>query len=358
MRIVQIIDSLEAGGAERMAVSYANSLAKKITFSGLIATRREGKLLSQINENVSYLFLRKTKRIDFRAIFKLRKYIVKNEVNIAHVHSSSFFTAVLVKLTLPKLKIIWHDHYGSRPKESRKQNRILVLSSFFFSSIFVVNLQLKKWSEDNLQCKKVFFIPNFAFVKNEYEKITYLKGEQGKRIVFLANLKDPKNHIVILKAFRDLKLNETDWSLHLIGRDYNDIYSQLLKDFIKSNSLEKHIHLYGDRNDIKHILSQCSIGVLASTDEGFPVTLLEYALEGLAVMSTNVGYCSEIIQDNNTGLLFNPLNQSGIMNQLYTIVESESFRNKLGNHFKDTVIKNYSEEKVIEKLIRSYKKIT
>ena len=40
MRILQIIDSLEAGGAERMAVSYANALANEIEFSGLIATRK------------------------------------------------------------------------------------------------------------------------------------------------------------------------------------------------------------------------------------------------------------------------------------------------------------------------------
>ncbi|MBS7255493.1 glycosyltransferase [Flavobacterium branchiicola] len=356
MRIVQIIDSLEAGGAERMAVSYANSLAKNIAFSGLVVTRKEGKLLSQVEKNVSYLFLRKNKKIDFLAILKLRGYIVKNEVNIVHAHSSSFFTAVLVKLTLPKLKIVWHDHYGSRPKQSKKQNRVLVLSSFFFSSIFVVNLQLKKWSQKNMFCKKVFFIPNFVSVKKHYEKITYLKGKEGRRIVFLANLKKPKNHIAVLRSFSNLKLQETDWSLHLIGRDYDDSYSQLLKDFIEKKSLEKHIHLYSDRNDIKHILSQCSIGVLASTDEGFPVTLLEYGLDGLAVVSTNVGYCSEIIQDNSNGLLFNPLNQSEIENQLIRLVENKSLRIQLGSCFKDTVIENYSEEKVIEKLIMAYKK--
>ena len=32
MRIIQIIDSLDIGGAEKMAVNYANSLAKNIEF--------------------------------------------------------------------------------------------------------------------------------------------------------------------------------------------------------------------------------------------------------------------------------------------------------------------------------------
>jgi hypothetical protein len=32
MRVLQIIDSLEAGGAERMAVNYANALLMKLIF--------------------------------------------------------------------------------------------------------------------------------------------------------------------------------------------------------------------------------------------------------------------------------------------------------------------------------------
>ena len=69
MRIVQVIDSLNAGGAERMAVNYANSLSNQLGFSGLICTRIEGDLKNEIHKNVSYLFLNKTKVIDFKALF-------------------------------------------------------------------------------------------------------------------------------------------------------------------------------------------------------------------------------------------------------------------------------------------------
>ena len=57
MRILQIIDSLDIGGAEKMAVNYANALSHKIEFSGLVTTRREGELKSQLNSEVNYLFL-------------------------------------------------------------------------------------------------------------------------------------------------------------------------------------------------------------------------------------------------------------------------------------------------------------
>ena len=354
MRIVQIIDSLEAGGAERMAVNYANALAKKIVFSGLIATRKEGSLKTKIDSNVPYMFLEKKKSIDFQAVFRLRKYIKKNQIDIIHAHSSSFFIAVLVKLTLPQIKIIWHDHYGTREKETKKENKTLICLSAFFSAIFVVNLQLLEWSKKNMRCSRVVFIPNFTTSETETEELTSLKGIDGKRIVFLANLKNPKNHILILKAFSELKLNENGWSLHLIGKDYFDNYSDQLKKHIASYSLENAIHLYGAKSDVRYILSQASIGVLASTQEGFPVTLLEYGLGNLAVISTNVGYCSSIIQNEVNGLLFDPQSDLEVKTQLKKITDDDSFRKTLGNNFKQSVEENYSEEVVIKKLISAY----
>lgn len=358
MRVVQIIDSLELGGAERMAVNYANALSKKIAFSGLIATRKEGGLKNQIDSEVAYLFLQKKKSVDVNAVFRLRKYLVKNKIDIIHAHSSSFFIAVLVKLTLPRVKIFWHDHYGSRSKETKKQNIFLFFLSTFFSSIFVVNLQLKEWNKKNMNCSNVIFIPNFTRSQNvsEHNQLTELQGLDGKRIVFLANLKNPKNHLLILKAYADLKLYESDWSLHLIGRDYFDSYSEALKGFIKLYCLEDHIYLYGEKSDIKNILSQVSVGVLASTQEGFPVTLLEYALENVAVVSTNVGYCSVLIQNEIDGLLFDPTSELEVKKQLKKIVTNEVLRNTLAEKFKKSVLQNYCEESVIEKLILAYKK--
>ncbi|MFC0776705.1 glycosyltransferase [Flavobacterium sp. HJSW_4] len=357
MRIVQIIDSLEIGGAERMAVNYANELSQKIEFSGLVATRGEGKLLNQVNENVSYLFLDKKSSFDLKAVFRLKHYIKKNKVEIIHAHSSSFFIAVLVKFIYPQIKIVWHDHFGPRIGQSKKENRALIFLSIFFTSIFVVNKQLKEWSEKYMNCKKVVFIPNFIQENQSVEQETVLKGTQGKRIVFLANLKNPKNHLIVLEAFFELKLFDLDWSLHLIGKDYFDLYSQNLKEFIKFNDLYDHVHLYGVRNDVKFILKQASVGILASTFEGFPVTLIEYGDAELGVISTNVGFCSEIIKNKETGLLFNPLNKQELLAQLKIITESETLRTNLSVNLKKSVVSNYQAAQVVEKIILEYSKI-
>lgn len=354
MRVVQIIDSLEAGGAERMAVNYANALSKRTIFSGLIATRREGALLNQIDPKVSYLFLQKKKKIDIKAVLHLRNYLKKNEVSIIHAHSSSFFIAVLLKITLPHVKIIWHDHLGKRVSQTKKNNQILIFFSCFFNSIVAVNPQLQEWNKKNLHCPSVSFLPNFA-TKIEAQKSTRLKGIDLKRIVCIANLKEPKNHIAILKAFLNLNLKESDWTLHLIGDDYFDKYSEKLKNFIKEHTLQKHVYFYGAREDIENILLQSTIGILTSIQEGFPVVLLEYGLASLPVLSTKAGYCSALIKNNFNGLLIDPNNDAEIAIQLNQLICNKHLRTFLGENLKKNVMESYSEEIVIQKMLLIYK---
>jgi len=182
MRIVQIIDSLEPGGAEKMAVSYANALSKRIGFSGLVATRNEGNLKSFLDENTNYLFLNKKKTFDFIAFKRLYKYLKNNKIQIIQAHSSSIFVAVLMKLFLPKLKIIWHDHYG-KPVQDREHKFLLRWISLFFSGIIVVNNELKHWAEKNTFCKKIIQLNNFV-TENKIEKSdVQLFGNSGKRIL-------------------------------------------------------------------------------------------------------------------------------------------------------------------------------
>ena len=68
IRILQLIDSLEAGGAERMAVSYANALNRNIGFGALVATRTEGALKNQLDKNVVYGYLNRKSTFDFKAL--------------------------------------------------------------------------------------------------------------------------------------------------------------------------------------------------------------------------------------------------------------------------------------------------
>ncbi len=349
MRIVQLIDSLDAGGAERMAVNFANALSEKIDFSGVVATRKEGVLKEEIKNIDAYLFLNRRNKFDVKALISISKFIKINKIQFIHAHGSSYFFGVLVKLFNPKIKLIWHDHYGNRA-EDNKQKNALKICSFFFSKILTVNEELKIWSLQHLNCKHVFFIPNFSDLKTTEEK-TILKGENNKRIVCLANLKNPKNHSILVKAFISSQIYKENWSLHLIGKDFNDSYSDNLKTIIKENNLENSIFIYDACQDVKFILSQATIGVLSSTYEGFPVTLLEYAQAKLTVVSTNVGYCKNLIEHDSNGLLFDPLDSSELSNHLMYLANNPEICANFATQFQMNIESKYSKEAIVNQYL-------
>lgn len=357
MRIVQLIDSLEAGGAERMAVNYANALAGKVPFSGLVVTRAEGGLKAQLDSKVNYLFLNKKAILDVRAVLRLRNYLKTNRVAIIHAHSSSFFLAVVVKIIYPTIKVVWHDHNGNRLRLPSIDNRRIVKLSSFFSGAIACNTDLERWAKEHLKTQKVIYLPNFATVSKQNENITFLKGSEGKRIVCLANLRTPKNHITLLKVFERSKALQSGWTLHLVGKDRHDAYSIELKNFIKEHGLEQNVFIYGSCTDVSFVLQQSNIGVLLSTSEGFPVTLLEYGLASLCVLSTNVGYCPEVITEEVNGFLVSPKNSEQILFKLDLLTENKALRNKFSVNLNSFVTERFSEKAVIDKALDFFEKI-
>lgn len=348
MRIVQIIDSLEAGGAERMAVNYANALSKEIEFSGLIATRKEGLLINQIDEKVAYLFLNKKKKIDLRAVFAARSYIKKYAVDVIHAHSSSFFLAVLIKCVFPKIKIIWHDHYGISQNLVARKNIGLKMGSFFFMGSIAVNSALKNWAEYYLKIKNVVYFPNFIDENTNSQEVSSLKGNDNKRIICVANLRPQKNHELLIKVAHIIKQKYPDWTFHFFGKDFQDSYSKKIKDLIVELKLEKNVFLYGAVDRVAPVLQQCEIAVLSSLSEGLPLAILEYGLYKKAVVATKVGQISEIINSDREGLLVdsNDLNQFTV--SVLRLIENENERVQIGQALRHIVESKYSQKSIIK----------
>jgi glycosyltransferase involved in cell wall biosynthesis len=348
MRIVQIIDSLEVGGAEKMAVNYANALSKRVDFSGLVATRSEGHLKAHLEDSVSYLFLKKTKTLDFVAAFRLKKYCKTNKVDFLQPHSSSYFIALLVKIIYPKIHIIWHDHNGLSEFISTQKSLVLKLASFFFKGIIVVNFKLKNWAEKELNCKKVVYFPNFTNEVGTMKAETVLKGIDGKRILCLANLRDQKNHFLLLAVAEKLKESHPDWTFHLVGKDFKDDYSQQISSLIISKGLQDTVFIYGSKNDVVPIIKQTDIAILTSKSEGLPVALIEYGLYKKPVVTTNVGEIPLIIKNEVNGFIVGVNDAEAFYENLVKLVTNQRMRTQLGNALHQTIVENHSEEGVIK----------
>lgn len=351
-RVIQLIDSLQAGGAERIAVHYANALAEDISFSGLVVTRLEGPLQKQLNSDVSYLYLKKKHSIDLMALWRLFQFVKKNNINAIQAHGTSYFFAVLLKCFCPRLQLIWHDHYGESEFLNQRPRVILKLVAPFFNGVVVVNQKLKLWCENVLKVSNVLYLPNFATVEVNQDKDTILHGIAGKRILCLANLRPQKNHFLLLKVAQKIQELHPEWTFHLVGKDFKDEYSKSLQQTIRELNLEKNVFLYGSKSDIGAIISQTEIGVLTSKSEGLPVALLEYGLYKKAVVVTNVGEVAAVVQSGQNGFLVTTEDVVGFQNALLELIASADLRRKLGESLAFTVQQSYSKPAVMNKYLQ------
>jgi glycosyltransferase involved in cell wall biosynthesis len=336
-----------------MAVNIANSLFASDIDSFLCATRFEGDLKSKLNKDVGYLFLNRKRKLDFKAVFRLKKFIVKNEIAIIHAHSSSFVVASLVKLFYSKVAIVWHDHYGNSEELDQRKKQPLKLFSKYFKEIIVVNNLLKNWSVNVLNHNKVHYLSNFAtFINSKH--INILNGNNEKRLVCVAGFRPQKDHLTLLKAFKIINQSYNEWSLHLIGNHYNDAYFTLIINYIKDNKLDKVVFLYHGTTNIESILAESTIGVLSSKSEGLPVSLLEYGMAKLPVIVTDVGECKNVVLNDDFGYVIPKEDEVLLASKIKLLISDINLRNKLATNFNKHILDNYSEQKIIYKLLKIY----
>lgn len=357
MKVLQIIDTLRPGGAERMAVTYANALARVVgVHSFLCSTREQGGLSQTIEDRVQCLHLSKRASIDYKSIKACVRFIDKHHIQIVHAHGTSFFFAVQLKIIRPSLKIVWHNHYGAIAFQAKRKQLLIKVLSKKFDAIISVNESIHQWTQSYLKHKKAFYVQNFinTEVLNKRSSIT-LPGIKEKRIVCLANLKNPKGHHFLIESFHKVLQKHPEATLHLVGTDYYDAYSSTIKEYIATHSLNQNIFLYGAQNDSFSYLQESSIGVLSSSSEGLPMVLLEYANAGLAVVVTDVGQCKKVVQDYGKVVPYGDINTFAESLMLY--LEDKDVKEKEGTLYKKHIFATYSESVIIPQVLKLYTSI-
>jgi len=354
IRVLQLLDSLHAGGAEVLAVNIANALSNEGVESHLCVTRNEGPLKEYIEPAVQYLFLKRKKTVDIKVIKKLKNYIKKNNISIIHAHSTSYFLAICVKLMHRKLKVIWHNHTGNYVYLRGLKLFFLKACATHMNYIISVNEDLDFWSKTVLKNTKGSTVKNFPVFINHL-KDTKLFGKKGNKILCLAGYREEKDHINLLKAFLLVLKKDARCSLHLIGKNYHDVYGKSIHNFIKNKKLENAVFQYDVCSDIKNILDQADIGVLSSESEGLPISLLEYGLAKLPVVVTNVGDCAAVVI--NKQVVVPPKRSDKLADAIVSLINDTVLREKVASELHAEVLNNYSRERSVKKIMNIYKEL-
>ena len=364
--VLHMTDTLSLGGAERVAVNLANLLPREKYRVFFCATRGEGPLAQQLAPDVGRICLSRRWRFDLPALKRLIAFIRANDIHLLHAHSTALFVAVQASMFLPRLRVIWHDHFGrfrgdysGRPGIEERPIPIFRFLTLLTDGVISVNQPLADWAVNRLKrpSDQVWYIPNFVtdFAENGAE--VALPGVAGKRIVCVANLRPEKDHITLVRALALVAGREPDAHLLLAGAIGNQTHFAAIRDEIVKHKLDRHVTFLGERQNVAQILRGCDIGVLSSALEGLPLALIEYGKAGLPAVATRVGQCHEVLDNGDAGILVPPRDPAELAEAVLSLLVSRERRKAYGEAFRKRADEHYSAGPIIERICGVYDSI-
>jgi glycosyltransferase involved in cell wall biosynthesis len=353
--VMQIVDTLETGGAERVAVNIANHLPRDQYRSFLCTTRRDGPLEEAIEPDVRRLRLERKSTLDVGAIRRLVKFIRANDIRILHPHGASIFIAAAAARFAPDVRVIWHDHFGRCGTEERPAWLYRQACSRV-SGVIAVNEMLVEWSRTKLgvPADRVWYVANFVEIPSKVRNDPALPGEPGRRIVCVANFRPQKDHLNLIHAMKKVIECVPDAHLLLVGPLLDDPNLRAVRTEIFSLGLTTHVSFLGQRTDVPQVLQACDVGVLSSNSEGLPLSLLEYGAAGIAAVSTRVGQCAEVLDEGGAGILVPHSSSTELADGIVALLKSPEQRAGFAERLNERVVNYYSAEAAIQEVCQTY----
>lgn len=353
--VLHLIDTLEIGGAERMAVNLVNRLPRDRFRAHLCTTRAEGPLAKDIQPEIPRLRLGRKWRFDPLAVRKLVHYVHSNDIRILHAHGSALFLAQVVAAMAPTVRVIWHNHYGFVGSVDRPA-WIYRLAVRNVVAVISVNAALAGWARSRLHVptNRVWQLNNFTVPAQRKAAVPKLPGLPHLRVVCVANLRPVKGHRDLLTAIASVRERVPGLHLLLVGAAPDPAHRAVLEEDIRRLGIGAAVSFLGQREDVEAILRQCSVAVLSSHHEGLPVALLEYGHAGLAVVATDAGECAEVLDGGRCGLVVGARQASALGSAIERLLTDQTLRTQLAARFRDRVEIHYSESEAIRQLCCIY----
>jgi glycosyltransferase involved in cell wall biosynthesis len=112
----------------------------------------------------------------------------------------------------------------------------------------------------------------------------------------------------------------------------------------------------GWQSNIERVLSAADIVVLTSDNEGTPLCLIQAGMAGLPVVTTNVGSVSEVVLNNETGII-TELDAQQIADALENLVNKHALRAQLGNAAREFTLANFGVQRLVHDHEDLYRKL-
>ena len=116
------------------------------------------------------------------------------------------------------------------------------------------------------------------------------------------------------------------------------------------------VRFLGWRGDVETVYAATDVVVLASDNEGMPVSLIEAGMAGVAAVATDVGSVREVVLDGVTGLLA-PAEAAGLAAQVDRLLTDDALRLRLAGEAARSSVARFGRARLVSDIEHLYEQI-
>lgn len=291
MKVFILVDQIKkTGGIERLVVIKANYWSKVFNYDVSIITTEQENVLPVYNlekdvqlldlnikygESLSYFHPLNWKNI-INNILKIKKIINQHRPDyiIVAPHIPATYFLPFIK---GKTKIIKEFHFTKFYKKSSIKNKLFEWIEAKYNKLVVLSNEEKKYYPAN----NTIVIPNPI----EYNRVSTTPIDQ-KQFIALAILRfAPVKQIdKMVCLWESFYKSNPRWQLHIYGKQ-DDLYFPPVEKLVKEKNLEETIIFKGETKDVSEALESGKVLLMTSSQECFPMVILEAMAHGVPTIS-------------------------------------------------------------------------
>jgi len=363
LRIVQIIDNLIIGGAQKLLVTLAGqaqAYSLDVTIVSL-SSNNDRMILDELSRlGTKVIIFPAEHLLDLRRIFHLTRFL-----------SGADFDLVQCHLTYANIIGTLCGRLAGLPVVNTLHSTEDVLEEFPPMIGFLETWAMRSWAnrivavgytisdsfQARLRGRSIEVIPNAVSMPVRITRAERIKlrkemaGNPSKTIVISVGRFAPaKGYEDLILAFSMLVPSHPDIVLLLVGDGplFGDI-----RNLISKSGLGKNVFLLGMRADVPSLLAASDLYVSSSHWEGLPLAILEAMTAGLPSIATGVGDIPSVVTAD-IGLVVPPHQPQAIAEAIAKLLNEPARLQQMGAAARNLAIKNYSPQAWMERLLNLY----
>lgn len=361
MKILYLLDSLNRGGAETLALDVCRNAAAhglEITF---VATG--GGVLEPEFATLGKQFMRLQRRfpIDLALVFKLRKIIKEQKIEVVHAHQAVEGVHLYLATVSTKVARVLSFHGYFNDTKNRHALNFLIPRTH---ANIVVSNSLRAW----LKSQKIAGTDAFQLLYNGVDanrlhadgaKIrTELKLSKNNLLCgMIGNFYrgQRKDQMTVCHALPQFFAAQPHAHFVFVGgaTEAPEKLAECVK-FCQDNNITSRVHFLGVRSDVPQILAALDIFVLSSRHEGLPLAVIEAMLTAQPCVLSDIEPLAEISGNGHYAALFQTGNAAALTAQLLRLADDATQRKHLAQSGYAWAQKNFSIAAHLENLRRIY----